>query len=375
MTRGVAPLILGYQAFDPDIRIAGVILNQLGGARHESKLRAVIEHYTDVPVIGAVHHDDRLAIIERHLGLMPSNEASGARAKIDVIAAAVADQVDLDRLMVIAASAPLLPVPAVQEGTLSRTSANAPGLALPPASMQSSPRPLPLRGRGDSDVSPVKLGIARDAAFAFYYPGDLDALRRHGAELVPFDTLKDPHLPEVDALFIGGGFPEVHMQALEANRSLRADIRQAIESGLPVYAECGGLMYLSRSLRWKGTQCEMVGAIPGDTVMHDRPQGRGYVKLRETGKSPWPYAADAAVEIRAHEFHYSTLDNIAGDLDYAYDVTRGTGIDGQHDGIVYRNVLACYTHMRDVGNNHWTARFVAFTRQQRNARQRNQGTA
>jgi cobyrinic acid a,c-diamide synthase len=375
MTRGVAPLILGYQAFDPDIRIAGVILNQLGGARHESKLRAVIEHYTDVPVIGAVHHDDRLAIIERHLGLMPSNEASGARAKIDVIAAAVADQVDLDRLMVIAASAPLLPVPAVQEGTLSRTSANAPGLALPPASMQSSPRPLPLRGRGDSDVSPVKLGIARDAAFAFYYPGDLDALRRHGAELVPFDTLKDPHLPEVDALFIGGGFPEVHMQALEANRSLRADVRQAIESGLPVYAECGGLMYLSRSLRWKGARCEMVGAIPGDTVMHDRPQGRGYVKLRETGKSPWPCAADAAVEIRAHEFHYSTLENVAADLDYAYDVTRGTGIDGQHDGIVYRNVLACYTHMRDVGNNHWTARFVAFARQQRNARRRNQGTA
>jgi cobyrinic acid a,c-diamide synthase len=353
MTRGVAPLILGYQAFDRDIRIAGVILNQLGGARHERKLRAVIEHYTDVPVIGAVHHDDQLAIIERHLGLMPSNEASGAFAKIDVIASAIANQVDLDRLMAIAASAPPLTAPASPVGALSQTS--------------------PASGRGDSDKIPIKVGIARDAAFAFYYPGDLDALRRHGAELVPFDTLKDPHLPEVDALFIGGGFPEVHMQALEANRSLRADIRQAIESGLPVYAECGGLMYLSRSLRWKGTQCEMVGAIPGDTVMHDRPQGRGYVKLRETGKSPWP-RADAAVEIRAHEFHYSTLENVAGDLDYAYDVTRGTGIDGQHDGIVYRNVLACYTHMRDVGGNHWTARFVAFTRQQRNARRRNHGT-
>lgn len=351
MTRGVAPLILGYQAFDRDIRIAGVILNQLGGARHERKLRAVIEHYTDVPVIGAVHHDDRLAIIERHLGLMPSNEASGAFAKIDVIASAIANQVDLDRLMAISASAPPLFDPIIQDGTL--------------------PQPSPARGRADSEEDPIKLGVARDAAFAFYYPGDLDALRRHGAELVPFDTLKDPHLPEVDALFIGGGFPEVHMQALEANRSLRADIRQAIESGLPVYAECGGLMYLSRSLRWKGAQCEMVGAIPGDTVMHDRPQGRGYVKLRETGKSPWPQAAGAAVEIRAHEFHYSTLENVAEDLDYAYDVTRGTGIDGQHDGIVHRNVLACYTHMRDVGSNHWTARFVDFIRRQRNARRRN----
>ena len=388
MTRGVAPLILGYQAFDRDIRIAGVILNQLGGARHERKLRAVIEHYTDVPVIGAVHHDDRLAIVERHLGLMPSNEASEARAKIGVIAEAVAAQVDLDRLMAIAVSAPALPVPAVQAETFSQASANAPGFALPPASMQSSPAsgrgnsdipergpspsfPLPQAGEGGEPsalrATPVRLGIARDAAFAFYYPDDLNALRRHGAELVFFDTLKDPHLPGVDALFIGGGFPEVHMQALAANRSMREEIRQAIESGLPVYAECGGLMYLSRSLRWQGLKSEMVGVIAADTVMHERPQGRGYVKLRETGKSPWPRAKDSAVEIRAHEFHYSTLENLAGDLEYAYDVTRGTGIDGRHDGIVYRNVLACYTHMRDVGGNHWTARFVEFIRRHRAA--------
>jgi cobyrinic acid a,c-diamide synthase len=358
MTRGVAPLILGYQAFDRAIHIAGVILNQLGGARHERKLRAVIEHYTDVPVIGAVHHDDRLAIIERHLGLMPSNEASGARTKIDVIASAIAGQVDLDRLLAIAASAPPMSAPVIKEPSPSF--------------------PLPQAGEGSElnalRATPVRLGVARDAAFAFYYPGDLDALHRHGAELVFFDTLKDSHLPEVDALFIGGGFPEVHMQALEANRSLRADIRQVIESGLPVYAECGGLMYLSRSLQWKNTRCEMVGAIPGDTVMHDRPQGRGYVKLRETGKSPWPHKDGAAVEIRAHEFHYSTLENVPGNLDYAYEVTRGTGIDGQNDGIVYRNVLACYAHMRDVGSNHWTARFIDFVRQQQSVRNQVQVT-
>ena len=355
MTRGVAPLILGYQAFDRDIRIAGVILNQLGGARHERKLRAVIEHYTDVPVIGAVHHDDRLAIIERHLGLMPSNEASGARTKIDVIASAIASQVDLDRLLAIAASALPLNTSASLEGAL--------------------PQTLSANGNEDSEKIPIKLGIARDAAFAFYYPGDLDALRRQGVELVYFDTLQDPHLPSVDALFIGGGFPEVHMQALESNRSLRAEIRQAIGSGLPVYAECGGLMYLSRSLRWQGVQCEMVGAIPGDTVMHDRPQGRGYVKLRETGKYPWPRTANAAVEIRAHEFHYSTLENLPANLEYAYEVTRGTGIDGQHDGIVYRNVLACYTHLRDVGSHHWTERFVGFVRQQLDARKQAQVSA
>jgi cobyrinic acid a,c-diamide synthase len=274
--------------------------------------------------------------------------------------------------MAIASSSPELPVSDLREGPLSQASPR----PLPLRgrgdsdvhSKEPSPRPLPLRGRGDSDNIPIKIGIARDAAFAFYYPADLDALRQHGAELVPFDTLKDPRLPTVDALLIGGGFPEVHMQALEANHGLRADIRQAIESGLPVYAECGGLMYLSRSLRWHDRRCEMVGAIPGDTVMHDRPQGRGYVILRETGKSPWPRISAAAVEIRAHEFHYSSLENIPDNLEYAYEVTRGAGIDGHHDGIVLHNVLACYTHMRDVGGNHWTARFIEFVRQQRAVR-------
>jgi cobyrinic acid a,c-diamide synthase len=337
MTRGVAPLVLGYQAFDRDIHIAGVILNQLGGQRHERKLRAVIEHYTDVPVIGAVHHDERIAIVERHLGLVPSNEASGARARIDAMAAAIAAQVDLDALLALAQAVPPLPANARPAPS-----------AIPPAD--------------------VRIGIARDAAFAFYYPGDLETLRQHGAELVPIDTLRDTNLPAIDGLFIGGGFPEVQMRALEANQSLRGEIRRAIDAGLPVYAECGGLMYLTRSLTWNGEHRAMVGALPADTVMHDRPQGRGYVKLRESGKSPWLPLADSAgpeVEIRAHEFHYSTLENVASDLNYAYDVKRGTGIDGKRDGIVYRNVLACYTHMRDVHDNHWTARFIEFVRRVR----------
>ncbi len=347
MTRGVAPLILGYQAFDRDIRIAGVILNQLGGARHERKLRAVIEHYTDVPVIGAVHHDDRLTIVERHLGLVPSNEASAARARIDAIADVVAGQVDLDRLMALANTAPAFPAHAG------------------PSNAETVARTAGADGAAATDKRPVRLGIARDAAFAFYYPSDLETLRQHGAELVPFDTLKDGRLPEVDALLIGGGFPEVHMRALEANRGLRLEIRRAIEAGMPVYAECGGLMYLSRSLSWNGERHEMVGAIPADTIMHERPQGRGYVRLRETGGHPWPRAGkpSADVEIPAHEFHYSSLENVDGNLRYAFQVVRGTGIDGRNDGIVHRNVLACYTHMRDVGGNHWTARFVEFVRQ------------
>jgi cobyrinic acid a,c-diamide synthase len=326
MTRGIAPLILGYQAFDPNIRIAGVILNQLGGARHEAKLRAVIAHYTGVPVLGAVQHDERMTIVERHLGLVPSNEAQGARARVEEIAARIASQVDLEALLAVARSAPALEAKAA---------------------------PVTVRASG----TPLRLGIARDAAFGFYYPGDLDALRAAGAELVPFDALRDKRLPSVDALFIGGGFPETHMDALAANAELRAAVRDAIEAGMPAYAECGGLMYLARTLEWNGRRAEMAGVLPADIVMHARPVGRGYVHLRETGRGPWP--ARAAL-IRAHEFHYSSVENLAPGLAFAYDVERGHGIDGRHDGIVYKNLLASYAHLRDVAEHHWAARFVEF---------------
>jgi cobyrinic acid a,c-diamide synthase len=346
MTRGIAPLILGYQAFDPSIKIAGVILNMLGGNRHESKLRAVIEHYTDVAVVGAVHYDLDLQIVERHLGLMPSNEATLAGEKIRRIGETVARHVDLELLQAIAARAPLI--------------AN----LTPPAT-----EPIPLTGiPAGSPVSPrVRIGIARDAAFGFYYPGDLEALEAAGAALVPIDTLQDASLPEVDGLFIGGGFPEVQMEALEANVSLRADIRQAIEAGLPVYAECGGLMYLARNIRWGEHGCEMVGAIPVDVVMHDRPQGRGYVRLRETGKGPWPLLDDQGrpAELSAHEFHYSSLINLGEGIDFAYEVLRGVGVDGHHDGILYQNVLATYCHLRNVEANRWAMRFVNYVRRHR----------
>jgi cobyrinic acid a,c-diamide synthase len=337
MTRGIAPLILGYQAFDRNIRIAGVILNQLGGSRHEAKLRAVIEHYTDVAVLGAVHHDESLNIVERHLGLMPSNEARAASEKIATIADVVARQLDLDRLLAIASQAPAL------------TAQPAPAAA---------PAPAPLPGE---EGTRIRIAVARDAAFGFYYPGDLEALAQAGAELVTFDTLRDSRLPKVDALFIGGGFPEVHLEALAANDSLKRDIRLAIEAGLPAYAECGGLMYLARRIRWGAREGAMVGIIPGDIVMHDRPQGRGYVRLRETGHGPW-LPAGGASELRAHEFHYSSIENLPPGQVYAYEVLRGCGLDGRHDGIVYRNLLACYCHLRHLQDNPWARRFVEFVR-------------
>jgi cobyrinic acid a,c-diamide synthase len=335
MTRGIAPLILGYQAFDRDINIAGVILNNLGGARHEAKLRAVIEHYTAVPVLGAVHHDPQLQIKERHLGLMPSNESDEAARHVADIARRVAAQVDLDALLRVAASAPPLPAAEVA-----------------PVSVPKAPQ--------------VRIGIARDHAFGFYYADDMDALRSAGAEPVPFDTLQDAHLPEVDGLFIGGGFPEMFTAELEANAGLRAEIRNAIEAGMPVYAECGGLMYLARSIAWQGETREMVGVIPGDVVMHGKPVGRGYVRLEETGDAPWPRldAGDTG-EVRAHEFHYSSLENLAPGTTFAYRVLRGHGVDGVHDGIVYKNLLASYCHLRSLQGNNWAARFVASVRRAR----------
>jgi cobyrinic acid a,c-diamide synthase len=187
-------------------------------------------------------------------------------------------------------------------------------------------------------------------------------MRQAGAEIVPFDTLNDSALPPgLDGLFIGGGFPELFMTQLENNAALRQEIHHAIQAGMPAYAECGGLMYLARSLSWRGECGDMVGVIPGDVVMHGKPVGRGYVRVRSTGHGPWPGEISGR-ELLAHEFHYSSLENVPGDLTYAFQVTRGHGIDGKHDGIVYRNLLACYTHFRSLRDYNWAERFVDFVR-------------
>lgn len=347
MTRGIAPLILGYQSFDSGINIAGVILNQLGGSRHESKLRSVIEHYTDVSVLGAVHKDKRLEIVERHLGLMPSNEDGEAQKKIQDIGATIASQVDLEQIIDISH----LHSPKHLKSTIKTT----------PNTQKLEPQ--------------VRLAYINDSAFGFYYPGDLEALEAAGAELVEVNSLVDKQLPDnINGLFIGGGFPEERLQELHANHSFRLSVYQAIENGLPTYAECGGLMYLCRSLICADQQVDMVGIIPADAKMEETPQGRGLIRFSETPLMPWPAApsatklnssaasADSAgnLIISAHEFHYSHLINISEPLNYAYTIHRGSGIDGHHDGIVYKNLLACYAHLQDTKQNHWAKRFIQF---------------
>lgn len=324
-TRGIAPLLVGYQAFDPDVNIAGVILNKVGGPRHEAKLRAAVETYTDIPVIGAIGKHAELEIGERHLGLTTPEETGAFKAQISRIGEIVGGSVSLDALRAIAATAPALPA------------AKPPSIAIGPK---------------------VKIAIARDSAFGFYYADDLEALKAAGAELVAFNALTDACLPKADGLFIGGGFPETQMQKLEANGALRADIKAKIEAGLPTYAECGGLMYLCKSLSWHGETCQMVGAVQGDAVMNARPQGRGYTRMKALG-GLWA----AGTEVLAHEFHYARVNNLPDSTRYAYEVLRGHGIDGKNDGVLSNNMLAGFCHLRHAKATPWATQFVNFVHQ------------
>ena len=332
MTRGIAPLLMGYQAFDDEVNIAGVILNKVGGERHEAKLRAAVAEHTDIPVLGAVHRNKALEIGERHLGLTTPAESGALDAMIARIGEVIGASVDLDALLEIAATAP----------------------ALPPLQAVSPP-PMP----------DLRIAIARDQAFGFYYPDDLEAFADAGAALIPFNALTDPALPQdIDGLFIGGGFPEMFISELAANTSMRADIRRAIDAGLPTYAECGGLIYLARSLRQGDMSGEMVGAVGADAVMYARPQGRGYATFSDTKDHPWASKQPQ----QAHEFHYARLENADPDMTYARTITRGHGIDGKHDAVIDNNMLAGFIHLRSNRNNPWVARFVAHVRAHKSTR-------
>lgn len=350
MTRGIAPLLLGYRVFDPEVHIAGVVLNRVAGARHEAKLRAAIERYTELPVIGVLPREQQFELPERHLGLTTPTETDAVETFVSSIAARVAERFDLETLKGIARMAMPLPQPRLA--------------ATPPA----------LAAGGER----VRIAVARDAAFGFYYPDDFETMQRAGADVVFFDTMRDAELPPADGLFIGGGFPETHLAELEANASLRAAIRTAIEAGLPTYAECGGLMYLSRAIRWGANRAEMVGVVDAEAVMHEKPQGRGQIVIAQTSAFPWPSPQSDGVHaqsVKAHEFHHAALVDLSADTIFGFDMLRGAGIDGHHDGIVVHNAFACFAHQRATGANPWVARFLDFVRQVKAAGAHRDGVA
>ena len=324
MTRGIAPLLQGYLAFDWDVQIAGVILNKTGGTRHEGKLRAAVEGYTDLTVLGAIGNSRDLDISERHLGLTTPADCAVTKQFLDGVGEKITDSVDLDRIIEIARAADPLP------------------------SVSALSKPVQYQG--------MRIGIAEDAACAFYYQDDLEAFRAAGVELVPIDLIHDRALPKIDGLFIGGGFPETHAAALAANVELRRQIRDALENGLPAYAECGGLMYLCRSLTWHGETHEMVGFFEADTVMHRRPQGRGHVRFTPTSDALWQQSGG---EMRAHEFHYASLENLSDPV-FARNVTRGFGIDGKHDALVKKKTQAGFIHLRHTTQTPWVTDFLSF---------------
>lgn len=328
ITRGVAPLLAGYRDFER-VDMAGVILNRVGGSRHESKLRASVERYTDLVVFGAIGRESALEIPERHLGLVPSNEHRDRDATISAIAGAIEKDVDVDRLHEAMNVAPSRP-PAVEA------------------------RPSPGTG--------LRLGVARDAAFGFYYADDLDYLERRGVTLSFFSPLGDGRLPECDALFIGGGFPESFAARLAANGAMRGSVRDFARSGGLIHAECGGTMYLGESLHADGGAHEMAGVLPIRTRMQARPVGRGLVRVSPTPAHPWP---PGPTTIKAHEFHYARQVESTVPLTYAFDVLRGFGADGRHDGVVIGNVLATWTHQRHTRANPWLDAFVSAIERQR----------
>jgi cobyrinic acid a,c-diamide synthase len=323
MTRSVAALVQGYQRFEPETNIAGVILNGVARDRHRNMLTQAIERYCGLPVFGILPREESLAIPDRHLGLVPRGEDEALVPAIAAAREVVAAGFDLDRILEVARSARPLDVQAQQ----------------PP----------------EARSAVTTVGVVRDRAFSFYYPENLEALQQAGAELVFVDSLRDAHLPAVDVLYIGGGFPEVFLTELEANGSLRAEIRAAVENGLPVYAECGGLMYLCRSITHQGRSGQMVGALPCEVTMTGRPQGHGYVAATVIGSNPFFSVGTA---LRGHEFHNSAITGADG-LASVYQVTRGHGLDGRRDGLVYKNVLAAYTHLHALATPEWATALVS----------------
>lgn len=320
VTRTVAALVLGCQTLDADVPIKGVILNRLAGIRHEALIRKSIERSCRLPVVGAIPKLSDIAFPGRHLGLVPHQEHYGAEEAIAIASDTVGRYLDMELLWQIARGAP----------------------------------PLDFSAEEYSEVieKRVNVGIIRDSAFQFYYQENLDALKRAGSRLIEFSALTDDLPPELDVLYIGGGFPETHATALSGNKNLRQAIKKAAEDGLPIYAECGGLMYLGDELTWEGKTYPMVGVLPVTFGVSKKPQGHGYTIAEVSAANP--YFKTGRI-LRGHEFHYSRVVNMVKKkgVYFAFKMKRGQGVIDGMDGLCYKNVLATYTHVHALGSGEW----------------------
>ncbi|MFC1812797.1 cobyrinate a,c-diamide synthase [Thermodesulfobacteriota bacterium] len=325
-TRSMAAVVMGCLQFDPDVSIKGVILNRVSGPRHESILRRSIEHYSGVPVIGAVPKLDTQDFPERHMGLVPTPEHAWATESIEAISKIASKYLDLDALAAIAYDAGPLAGIEISEEVI-------------PQPATRIPHPIP------------RIGIIKDSAFQFYYPENIAALEAAGAETIFFSPLSGDTMPPVDGLYIGGGFPETHAQQLAENVRFREQLKSLAEDGLPVYAECGGLMYLGEALVLEGKSFPMVGVLPVVFGFSKKPAGHGYTVVTVDRKNPF---FKAGTELKGHEFHYSHVLKWSGDeKDLVFGMKRGTGLIDKRDGVCYKNVLATYTHIHALGTPEW----------------------
>ena len=330
-TRTMAAAVLGCKQFDPDVDIKGVILNRVAGPRHENVLRKNIEQYCNIPVLGAIPKLDWKNFPERHLGLVPTPEHDCAKDAIDAASQIAHRYLDLEALAAVADNAAGLPV-----STELRENIHHPASGIP------HPRP--------------RIGVIRDSAFQFYYPENIEALETEGAETVFFSPLVSDKIPPVDALYIGGGFPETHARQLAENISFRQQLKTLAENGLPIYAECGGLMYLGEELVLDEGTFPMAGVLPVVFGFSKKPQGHGYTVVTVEQENPY-YKVGS--EIKGHEFHYSKVLKWRGtDKDLAFAMKRGAGFINQRDGVCYKNVLATYTHIHSLGTPSWAGAMV-----------------
>lgn len=340
VTRTAAAMTLGCQKLDPGVDLKGVILNRVARSRQEDILRRSIEECCHLPVLGSVPRMENFPFPERHLGLTPPQEHIWVQKALGQAREVAEKYLDLEQLWGIA-------------GKASRRGPRLSGVR--------GIRNFSIRPRKDLG-SPV-IGVVKDSAFQFYYPENLQALTHQGATVIEISPMGAKKLPPVDALYIGGGFPETHAQHLAANVSFRKSLRRAVEDGLPVYAECGGFMYLGESLIVGGQNFPMVGALPVAFQMEKRPQGHGYTLLEVEKENPF---FPPGLVLKGHEFHYSRLLWLReGEACLAFKLKRGAGIDGKRDGLCRKNVLATYSHFHALGTAEWSPALVKKAREYR----------
>lgn len=327
-TRTMAAVIKGCQAFDPDLDIAAVILNRVAGSRQETLITDAIEKYCGTPVVGSIPKLKRNPFPERHMGLVPFQERRKSEKAIAWAKTVVEENLDLDTIW---------------------------GLAHDVGPLERGNQYQEDRASNITNADSPRIGFIRDSSFWFYYPENLDQLKSLGADLVEVNSITERELPDLDALYIGGGFPETQAKALADNKRFRDSLKKKIEVGLPAYAECGGLLYLGESLIVDGKTYPMVGALPLRSVLGKKPQGHGYTILEATRQNPYYQVGEV---LRGHEFHYSkaVITREEG-VNFVFKVTRGYGVDGRRDGLCKKNLLATYTHIHAAGNPGWAKSF------------------